>query len=146
MRLHLAHGIEHDADNDQQTRAAEKLRRDRWDVQSLAHKAGQNGDQSKKNRARERKPRHSEIEKIRCRFSGSDARNVTTVFLEVVRDLRWLELRGNPKITEEENHGRKSDIMGPAGGKRAGDAIRSRTVLKTVADNRGWEEKQRPRE
>src|SRR6267143_7325716 len=99
-----------------------------------------------KNCAGERKPRHGEIEKIRCRFSGSDARNVTAVFLQVVRDLRWLELRGNPKITEEENHGRESDIMGPAVGKRAGDAIRSRTVLKTVADNRGWEEKQRPRE
>src|SRR6267378_1132470 len=146
MRFHLSHGVEHDADNNQQARAAEKLRCDRWDVQSLAHKAGQNCDQSKKNRAREREPRHGEIEKIRSRFSGSDARNVTTVFLQVVRDLRWLELRGNPKITEEKNHGRESDIMRPAVGKRAGDLPGCRAVSKSVLNNRRGKEKQRPGE
>src|SRR6266542_2170869 len=146
MRLHLAHGIEHDADNDQQTRAAEKLRGDRWDVQSLAHKTWQDCYQCKKNRAGKGEPRHGEIEKIRSRFSRSDSRNVTTVFLEIVRDLRWLELRGNPKITEEENHGCKSDIMRPAGGKRAGDLPSCRAVSKSVLDKRGRKEKQRPGE
>src|SRR6266480_6074002 len=100
MCLHLSHGIEHYADNDQQARATEKLRGDGRNVQSLAHKAGQNRYQRKKNRPGEREPRHGEIKKIGSRFSRSHPRDVTTVFLQVVRDLRWLKLRRNPEITE----------------------------------------------
>src|SRR5213076_1976299 len=144
MCLHLAHGIEHQADNDQQARAAEKLRGNHWNVQSLAEKAWQDRYQCKKDRAGERESRHGEIEKIRSRFPGPDARNVATVLLQVVRDLRRLKLRGNPEITEEENHPRQNDVMRPAAGKRGGDAVGNRAVLKTVADDRRGKKEQRP--
>src|SRR6266849_7245991 len=103
MRFHLAHGIKHHANNDQEACAAEKLCCDHWHVESLAQKAWQHRYQRQKDRAGKREPRHGEIEKIRSRFPGPYAGNVTTVFLQVVRDLRRLKLRGNPKIAEEEN-------------------------------------------
>src|SRR5437764_8473920 len=99
MCLHLAHGIEHHADNDQQARAAEKLRGNHRNVQSLAEKAWQDRYQCKKDRASERESRHGEIEKIRSRLPGPDARNVATVLLQVVRELRRLNLLVNAEIT-----------------------------------------------
>ena len=45
MRLDLAHGVEHDADDDEQTGAAEKLRGDRRHMQTLTEQTRQNGDQ-----------------------------------------------------------------------------------------------------
>src|SRR5207302_4949684 len=140
MRFYLSHGVEHDADNNQQACAAEKLRGDRWNVQSLAHKAGQNRDQSKKNRAREREPRHGEIKKVGSRFPRPDAGNVTAVFLQIVGDLRGLKLSSNPKITEKENHPCENDVMRPAVGKRAGDLRSGRTALKCKANDRGRKE------
>ena len=41
MRLYLAHGVEHNANYDQQARAAKKLRRNHGHVQSLAQKTWQ---------------------------------------------------------------------------------------------------------
>ncbi len=137
MRFHLSHGVEHDTDNNQQARAAEKLRGDGWNVQSLAHKARQNRDQSKKNRAREREPRHGEIKKVGSRFPRPDAGNVTAVFLQIVGDLRGLKLGRDPKITEKENHPCENDVMGPAVGKRAGDLRSGRAVFKCKANDRG---------
>src|SRR5439155_6305173 len=129
---------------DQQARPAKELRCDHWHIQSLAQKAWQNRDQRQKNRARKRESRHREIKKVGSRFAGPHSRNVTAVFLQIVRDLRWLKLRRNLEITEKENHCRKSDIMGPAGGKRAGDARSCRAISKSVLDNRRWKEKKRP--
>src|SRR5439155_8014823 len=146
MCLHLAHRVEHYADNDQQAGAAEKLRRDGRNVQPLAHKAGQNRYQRKKNRAGEREPGHGEIKKIGSRFSGPDSGNVTTVFLEVIRDLRWLKLGRNPEIAEEENHAGKDDVMRPSVGKSTGDLRSGRTVFKCEANDRSWKEEQRPGE
>src|SRR5207249_4222779 len=146
MCFHLAHGIEHDSDNDQQARAAEKLCCDHRHVQSLAEKAWQHRYQRKKDRAGKRESRHGEIEKIRSWFPGPDARNVTTVFLQVVGDLRRLKLRGNPKIAEEENHCPENDIMGPTAGKGAGDLSGCGAVSEAVLDNRRRKEKQRPSE
>jgi hypothetical protein len=128
--LHLAHGIEHDAHNDQQTCATKKLRRDNWHIQSLAEETWQYRYQREENRTGKRQSRHGEIKKVRRRFSRSHPRDVTSVFLQVICDLRWLELRGDPEITEKENHRRESDVMWPAGGKRVGDTVGDRTVLK----------------
>src|SRR5438046_6833193 len=146
MCLHLAHRVEHYADNDQQARAAEKLGCDGRNVQSLAHKAGQNRYQRKKKRAGEREPRHGEIKKIRSRFSGPDSGNVAAIFFQVIRDLRWLKLGRNPEITEEEDHAGKNDVMRPPVGKGAGDLRSRRTILKSETNNRGRKEEQRPGE
>src|SRR5207244_2035301 len=142
--LHLANGIKHDAYNDQQAGAAKKLRCDDGHIQPLAEKAWQNRYQGEENRAGKRESRHREIKKLGSRLSWPHARNVTAVFFKIVRDLRRLKLGCNPEVTEKENHCRKNDIMGPTGGKRAGYAIRDGTALKTVADDSGREQKQRP--
>ena len=144
--LHLAHGIEHDAHNDQQTCAAKKLRRDNWHIQSLAEQTWQYRDQREENRTGKCESRHGEIKEIGGWFSRSHARDVTSVFLQVICDLRRLELRGDPKITEKENHRRQHDVMWPAGGKRVGDAFGGRTVFKRVADNRRRKKEKRPGE
>ena len=115
-----------------------------WHMQSLAEQTWQYCDQREKNRAGKSESRHGEIEKVGRRFSRSHARDVTAVFLQIICDLRWLELRGDPKITEKENHRREHDIMWPAGGKRVGDAVGDRTVFKHVADNRRRKKKERP--
>ena len=45
--------------------------------------------------------------KLRRRFPRTHAWDIATVFLQIIRDLRWLELRRDPEITEEENHRRR---------------------------------------
>src|SRR4029077_10399128 len=133
VRLHLAHGIKHHAHNDQQAGAAEKLRCDDGHIQPLAEETRKDCDQRQENRASKRESRHREIKKVGSWLSWPHAGNVTAVFFKIVRDLSRLKLRGNPEVTEEENHRRKNDIMEPAGGKRTGYAIRGGTALKTVA-------------
>src|SRR5207249_10475717 len=93
-----------------------------------------------------RRSRHCEIKKIGSRLSRSHTRNVSAVFLQVIRDLGWLKLRRNPEITEKENHCRESNVMGPAGGKRAGNPRSCRAVSKSILDNCCRKEKQRPSE
>ena len=110
----------------------------------MAHQRRQHRNQSQKNRACEGQARHCEIKKISRRFSWSYARDITAVFFQIVRDLRRLKLRSNPKIAEEENHPRQNNIVRPAGGKRAGDSGGSGTIPKAVADDGGREQKQCP--
>src|SRR2546430_2682835 len=57
-----------------------------------------------------------------------------------------IKLRLDPEITKKENHRRESDVMGPAGGKRAGNPRGCRAISKSILDNCCWEEKQRPGE
>src|SRR5881628_199448 len=128
--LHLSHGVEHDAYDDQQAGAAEKLRRDHGHIQSLAQKTGQNRDERQENPAGKRESRHCEIEKIGSRFPRTHAWNVTAIFFKIVGDLSRLKLCGDPEVTEKENDRSESDVMRPAGRKGVGDAIRSGTALK----------------
>src|SRR5437868_151652 len=80
MRLHLPHRVEDHAHDNEQAGAAEKLRGDLWNLQTLAEEARQDRDHGKENRAGERKPRHGVIEEFRGRFAGPHARNVAAVF------------------------------------------------------------------
>src|SRR5437870_12812323 len=113
--LHLAHGIKHDAHNDQQAGAAEKLRCDDGHIQPLAEKAWQNRYQGEENRVGTRESCHREIKKLGSRLSWPHARHVTAVFFKIVRDLRRLKLGCNPEVTVEEDHCCKHDISGPTG-------------------------------
>src|SRR3982750_2776366 len=113
MRLDLAHGIEHYADNDQQTRAAKKLGRDHRYVQTLAQQTWQDRDHRQKDGTSEGQPRHRKIEEIRCRLAWTHTGNVAAVLLQIVCDLRRLELCRHPEVAEEENHRREKKIMWP---------------------------------
>src|SRR5437763_113874 len=85
----------------------------------MAEKAWQNRYQGQENRPSKRESRHREIKKVGSRLPWPHSRNITAVFFQIVRDLSRLKLRGNPEVTEKENHCCKNDIMGPTGGKRA---------------------------
>src|ERR1044071_1015670 len=102
MRLHLPHGIEHDAYNDQQACSAEELSRDDRHIQPLAEQAWEHRDQRQKDCAGKSQARHGVIEEVRSRFSWPHPGDVASVFLQVVCDLSRLELRSDPEITEEE--------------------------------------------
>src|SRR5207253_1867347 len=80
MRFNLPHRIEHYPDDNKQTGAAEKLRGYRWHVQALAQQTRKNGYDRQEDRSCESQTRHGVIEKVRCRFPGPDARNITAVF------------------------------------------------------------------
>src|SRR5438128_11003741 len=110
MCFHLAHGIEHDPDNDQQARAAEKLRCDHRHVESLAQKAWQHRYQRQKDRAGKRESCHGEFEKIRSRFPGPYAGMETTVFLLSVPYFERLNMVANHKNAEEDKQTHESDI------------------------------------
>src|SRR5438477_10816469 len=142
--FNLSHRIKHDAYNNQQAGAAEKLRCDDGHIQPLTEETWKDCDQRQESRAGKRQPRHREIKKVGSRFSWPHARNVTAVFFKVVRDLSRLKLRGNPEVTEKENHRRKNDIMEPAGGERRGDPRGCRAVSESVLNNGRWKKKQRP--
>src|SRR4030095_7876599 len=146
MCLHLAHGIEYDADNNQQAGAAEKLRCDDGNVHPLAKKTWQDRYYSQKDCAGECQPRHGEIKKIGSRFPRPNTGDIATIFFQIVSDLGGLKLRRDPEITEEENHRRESDVVRPAVGKLASDAVGNRAILKTVADDRRRKKKQSPGE
>src|SRR5215469_11674027 len=146
VRLHLPHGIEHHAYNDQQTCAAEELSRDHGHVQPLAEQTWEHRDQRQKDCAGKSQARHGIIEEVGSRLSRSHAGDVAPVFLQVVRDLGGLKLRGDPEVTEKEDHCRKSDVMWPPGRKRCSNSIRSGTVLEAVAYDCCREQKQRPGE
>ena len=117
MRFNLTHRVQHDTDNNEQTRAAKKLRGYRWHVQTLAQQTREHCYDREEDRACERQTRHGVIEKIRSWLPGSDTRNVTAIFLKIVCDLRWLKLGRDPKIAEEENHRSQDDVMQPSGRK-----------------------------
>src|SRR6266436_7089903 len=133
--FHLAHGIKHDAHNDQQAGAAKKLRCNDGHIQPLAEETWKDRDHRQETRASKRESRHREIKKVGSRFSWAHTRNVTAVFFKVVRDLSRLKLRGNPEVTEKENHCRKNNIMEPACRKRCGDARGCRAVSESVLNN-----------
>src|SRR5262249_60967332 len=101
-------------------------------IKPMGEEAWKNSDQRQENCAGKSQSGHGEIKKVGSRLSRSHTGDVPSIFLQIVRDLSWLKLRGDPEVTEKENHSRKSDIMRPASGKRGGDAIRSGTILKAV--------------
>src|SRR5881409_723926 len=88
--FHLAHGIKHDAHNDQQAGAAEKLGCDDGHIQPLTEETWKDCDQRQESRASKRESRHREIKKVGSWFSRPHARNVTAVFFKIVGDLSRL--------------------------------------------------------
>ena len=73
-------------------------------MKRLTEQARQHRNQGEKHRAGESQPRHRIVQEIRRWFTRSHPRNVTAVLLQIIRDLRRLELRRHPKVAEEENH------------------------------------------
>src|SRR5688500_6971392 len=104
VRFHLAHGIEHHADENEDAGAAKERRNLIRDVQEAIKEVGNNRDDRQEDRAREGDAPHGVVQIIAGGLAGTNARNVAAVFLEVVGDLDFIELSGHPEIGEKENH------------------------------------------
>ena len=61
-------------------------------------------DDRQENRARQRDAAHGVMQIIAGRLARAHAGNVAAVFLQVVGNLQFIELRGHPEIGEEQNH------------------------------------------
>ena len=77
MRFHLAHGIEHDADNDQQTRSAKEIGDILRNGHGIAQDNGDDGNDRQEYRASQRNAAHGAMKKIAGGLSRTHARNVT---------------------------------------------------------------------
>ena len=111
----LAHGVEHDADDDQQGRAAEELGDHRGDLEGFVEEHGQDGDDGQEDGAGQGDAGHDAVEEFGGGFAGADAGDVAAVFLEVVGDLDGVELGGDPEVGEEEDHqGVEDEVAGGA--------------------------------
>src|SRR4029453_1097404 len=142
--LDLSHRIKNHTHDDEQTGSAKKLRRDYRDVQTVTKKTRQDSDQRQENRARKSQAGHREIEKIRGRFSRPDAWDIAAIFLEIVRDLRRLNLGRHPEITEKEKHRREDRVMQPAVGEHVCDLLGRAAVLEGETDDCRRKEQKRP--
>jgi len=114
MRFNLAHGVEHHAHDDQQARASKKLGGDLRHMHALAQKRRQDRDHGQEKRAGKGEPGHGIIEKIRGWFAWSNARDVGSMLLQIVRDLSRLKLRRDPEIAEKEDHRRQENVVEPS--------------------------------
>ena len=69
-------------------------------------------DDRQEDRSRKSQARHRVVEKVRCRLAGANAGNEAAIFFQIIRDLGWLELGGDPEVAEEENQPVKIAIIG----------------------------------
>jgi len=67
MRFHLAHGIEHDTDHDEQAGATEKLAGELRNTEIMLHGRGKNGENGEEDGTRQGEARHGVIEEVGSR-------------------------------------------------------------------------------
>src|SRR5205807_9748996 len=134
-RLRLTDRSKRHPDDDEQARPAEKLGCNLRHMQSLTEQTWQHRDQREENRAGKGQACHGEIKKIRSWFTWSYAWDIAAVFLQIIRNLRRLELRRDPEIAEEENHRRQQNVMRPAGRHQVGDLPGDTTVFEGETNN-----------
>lgn len=113
-RLHLAHRIQEHPDRDEHRGASEKLRDGVVQVQESGHQGRNEGDDDEEYTSSEGDSVHDPMKCIGSRLPRPYSRNVATVFLQIIGDLELIELGGDPKIGEKEDHQRLSREVEPA--------------------------------
>ncbi len=103
VRFHLAHGVEHDTDHDQQTGAAEKLGHRNGNAHQFLEQDRNDGNGSQEDRAGEGDAAHCLVQEIAGGLARTNARNVTAAFFHIVSDLDFVELCRHPEIGEEQD-------------------------------------------
>src|ERR1700687_5883439 len=116
MGFYLCHGIERDADNDQQSRTAEIER----DVEALNQDRWQHAYGAHVNRAAERDSREHPINVFGREASRPNARNKTAVFLQVIGDIDGIESNRRVEVAKEDDQGDVSDIIHESAGRYIG--------------------------
>ena len=144
--LDLSHRVERDADNNEQSGAAEELCRHVGNLKGSAEELGKNSDDHEKDGSREGQATHRVIEEVGGRLAWTHAGNESPVLFEVVRDLGGLELGGDPKITEGKDQHCVECVVDPADGELVGPVDRPRLVTECHVQDGRREKKYRLRE
>src|SRR5579859_1202227 len=104
MGFHLAHSIQENADQDKHTGAAEELGNRIRDVHLVVHENGDDGDDGEEDGSGQSDPAHGIMKIIAGGLAGAHTGNVAAVLLQIVCDLQFIELGGDPEIGKEQNH------------------------------------------
>ena len=102
MRLHLTHGIQHDTDQNEHARAAKESGHGIGNPHDPIHQDGNDCDHGQKDGARQRNPAHGVVQVTAGGLTGPNSRDIAAVLLQVIGDLQFVELRGDPEIREKE--------------------------------------------
>ena len=103
MRLQLTHGIQHNADHDQQTGAAEELGNHKGDPEAAVKHHGKYRKRKKEHRTAGSDSGHGTVEEIGSGLTGTDSGDESTLFFQVIRNLQGVELICHPEETEGKN-------------------------------------------
>ena len=92
------------SDQDQHACAAEEGRHGIGNLQFAVQPDRNQGNDGQKDRASQCNPAHGIVQIIARRLPRAHPRNVATVLLQIIRDLKFVELGCHPEIREEQNH------------------------------------------
>ena len=98
LGLDLMYGVERDADDDQDRRAAEI---EAPDLHDGGHEVGNQGDDRQKDGPAQRDALHHLRDVVRRGLTGPDAQDEPAVLLHVVGDVRWVEDDRRVEVGEE---------------------------------------------
>src|SRR5688572_7450033 len=104
MRLHLPHCIQHDTDKNEDTGAAKERRHFVRHLHEAIKQVGNDCNNRQEHCAGEGDSAHGVVKIIARGLARTNARDVAAVLFQVVRNLDFIELGGDPEIREEENH------------------------------------------
>src|SRR5213595_1974830 len=103
LRLHLAHRVERDTDDDEHRGAAEGARGRLREAAVADEEAWQHGYGRQVQRARQSQPRQHAVEVLRSRRAGPDAGDVPAVLAQVVGLVDRIELDRGVEVGEDDD-------------------------------------------
>ena len=111
MRVDFIDQIKHDADRNEEARAAEEARKTVTNMQRIRNERRNNRDDRKERRADIRDTKHDFFEIIRRAAPGTISLNERAASLEIIRHILRIEGNCRPEVAEEVNqHDVKEDI------------------------------------
>src|SRR3954465_13555517 len=104
MGFHLAHGIKHHADKDEDTGSSKELGDRVRDVHKTVEDNRLSRDDGEKNGARQANTAHGIMKVSTSRLTRTDPWKITAMFFQIIGDLQLVELRRHPEIRKEQDH------------------------------------------
>ena len=130
VRFDLLHGVQNNADHDQDTGAAHEAGDRPVNMQSAGDKSRNDGDDGEEDGARGGDAEHTGFQEVGGRFAGADTGNEGAVLLEVISDLHGVELNGRVEVREEDDQSGVNDqIPGAAGSGKLIDDVADRVPI-----------------
>ncbi len=101
MRFHLPHRVQHYSDNDEHAGSTKELGYILGNAHFIRQQDGNYGYDGKEDSTGQSYPTHSIVQEVAGGLSRSNTRNITTVLLEIVSNLQFVKLSGNPEVRKE---------------------------------------------